>query len=237
MILEETLNNKLIISDIYGYTLGFQLEDERVVRIYDFSNESVVGNIYCGYVKDVVKNINAAFVEFDSDKKGFYLLKNNISVKQGDKVIVQVSGDKIKSKDYTLTSNININSECLVLTVGNTDISISKKINDTSQRERLKNVLEKYRNDDYGFILRTSSVNFSDEEIIKQADELITQWEEIKRRFEHASPKSILLRKDYLIDKVNEFISKTDGEIITDNINACLMNICWQGLLCLYHSI
>lgn len=62
-------------------------------------NDNVVGNIYCGYVKDVVKNINGAFVLFDDNKKGYLSLKDfKNPVKQGDKVLVQVSGDKIKQK-------------------------------------------------------------------------------------------------------------------------------------------
>lgn len=122
-------NNKLIISDFYNNNLlGFFLTDNKLSRIFNFNETSVLNNIYCGYVKDVVKNINAAFVEFDEDKKGYLSLKNiKAKIKQGDKILVQVSGDKIKTKDYSLTTDFNLNSECLVLTEGKTGINISKK--------------------------------------------------------------------------------------------------------------
>lgn len=219
MMLEETLNNKLIISDFYNnHMLGFQLEDNKLVRIYDFNSENVVGNVYCGYVKDVVKNINAAFVEFDKDKKGYYLLKDDTkTIHQGDKILIQVAGDKMKTKDYILTSNINLNSSCLVLTVGNTDISISKKINDKNVREQLKETLIEFSNNEFGFILRTNSVNFSATEIKEQAKKLISQWEDIKRKFKYASAKSILLKNDSLLTPINEYVEKYCGNIVTDN--------------------
>ena len=61
--MEATLNNKLIISDFYKNILfGFYFEDDKLQRLVNLKNDNVVGNIYCGYVKDVVKNINGAFV-------------------------------------------------------------------------------------------------------------------------------------------------------------------------------
>ncbi|MFQ9515407.1 MAG: ribonuclease E/G [Eubacterium sp.] len=212
--------NKLIISDFHGgHLLGFQISDDKLVRIHNVSEESVLGNIYCGYVKDVVKNINAAFIEFDKDKKGYFSLKKfTEKIHQGDKVLVQVAGDKIKSKDYTLTSDINLNSECLVLTVGNTDISISRKIGGKPLRDSLKETLKEFVNEEYGFILRTNSVEYSAAEIKKQAQLLIEQWQEVKRRFEHASAKSAILKRDHLTDLCRVYIKKTGGDIITDNM-------------------
>lgn len=212
------MNNKLIISDFYKNILfGFYFEDDKLQRLVNLKNDNVVGNIYCGYVKDVVKNINGAFVLFDDNKKGYLSLKDfKNPVKQGDKVLVQVSGDKIKTKDYSLTSRINLNSECLVLTVGNTGISISRKIKDNDMREELKDTLSKKKNNEYGFIIRTNAVNFSREDIIKQADGLIGSWEEIKKKFTFSTPKSALHKKDYLQDLIKELERHGELSIITD---------------------
>lgn len=218
MILEATLSNKLIISDFYKNILfGFYFEDDKLQRLVNLKNDNVVGNIYCGYVKDVVKNINGAFVLFDDNKKGYISLKDfKNPVKQGDKVLVQVSGDKIKTKDYSLTSRINLNSECLVLTVGNTGISVSRKIKDKDIREELKSTLSVKKNDVYGFIIRTNAVDFSKEDILKQADDLINQLEDLKKRFAFVTPKAALLKKDYLQDLISELKKHGELSIITD---------------------
>jgi ribonuclease G len=212
------------------------MEEDNLVRIHNFQQDSVLGNIYCGYVKDILKNLNGAFVEFDKDKKGYLALKNhNENLHQGDKVLVQVSGDRIKSKEYALTSNINLNSDCLVLTVGNTDISISKKITDKNTREELKENLKSYANEEYGFILRTNSVNFSGEEIKTQAESLIEQWLQIKKSFEYAAPKSAIIRKNNLELFCKEYVKRENCGIITDN-KSVFEKLTDSGIGVIYHK-
>ena len=220
--------SKLILSDFYNdKLLGFYFYKDKLQRITHMDSESVVGNIYIGYVKDVVKNINAAFIEFGNDLKGYYSLndnipyflnaKNNNKVCQGDKILVQVSGDKIKTKDYSLTSNINLTGKYCVLTVGNTNISISKKIQDKITRNQLTQILNKYKNDEYGFIVRTSAKDAESQIIEREVNKLINQLEEIKTKAIHLKGKSIVKENDSVLTKeCQEFINKEDGIIITD---------------------
>lgn len=216
-ILEEILNNFLIISKVRNRILGFQFENDVLCRIHDFESESLVGNIYCGYVKDIVKNINAAFVEFDSDKKGFLSLeKIPFPVKQGDKILVQVSSDKVKTKDYLLTWKLNLSSEAVVLTVGDTGINISRKIKDKLVREDLKNSLTEYVNDEYGFILRTNSTAYTFEEIKQQAEDLSTRYHNYKNKLTYAKAKTVIYSKKHSLDICKEFLAQSNGIIITD---------------------
>lgn len=220
--------SKLILSDFYNdKLLGFYFYKEKLQRITHMDSESVVGNIYIGYVKDVVKNINAAFIEFGNDLKGYYSLndnapfflnvKNNNKVCQGDKILVQVSGDKIKTKDYSLTSNINLTGKYCVLTVGNTNISISKKIQDKTTRNQLTRILDKYKNDEYGFIARTSAKDAKEQMIEGEIIDLINQLEEIKNKAMHLKGKSIVKENESILTKeCQEFIDKENGIVITD---------------------
>lgn len=217
MILEETLNNLLVISKVKNRTLGFQFEDDILCRIHDLESESLVGNIYCGYVKDVVKNINAAFVELDYDNKGFLSLANiPFPVKQGDKILVQVSSDKVKTKDYLLTWKLNIASEAVVLTVGDTGISISRKIKDKETREALKDCLKELSNEEYGFILRTNAASYPSTEIKQQAEKLILLYNEYKNKLSYTKAKTVIFSKNRSLDICREFAAKSKGSIITD---------------------
>lgn len=213
------MNNKLIISDFfYNILLGYELSEDKLVRIHNFNENSVLGNIYCGYVRDIAKNINAAFIDFDKDKKGFLSLKEcDYNIQQGDKILVQVAGDKIKSKDYILTTKLNLNSDNLVLVAGSNDISISKKISDVQKRNQLKQWMEAYKNSDFGFIIRTNSINSSEEELHRQADELIKKYNKIKLSFQYSTAKSTIIKNNVMIDICNEFINKKEGIVVTDN--------------------
>ena len=235
MTLEEILNNLLVISKVKNKTLGFQFENQVLCRIHNLESESLVGNIYCGYVKDVVKNINAAFVEFDSDKKGFLSLNNiPFPVKQGDKILVQVSGDKVKTKDYLLTWKINIPGAAVVLTVGDTNISISRKIKDKELKESLKESLLEFSNKEYGFILRTNSTEYTIDEIKQQAEKLILQYNDYKNKLLHGKAKTAIHIKNHSIDLCKNFVTKSKGKIITDvaliykELTAEQINVLWN---------
>jgi len=215
------LDNRLIISDFYNnILLGFYFINDELYRIQNFSDNSLIGNIYCGYVKDVVKNIDAAFVEFGDNLKGFLSLKNiEKKPKSGGKILVQVAGDKIKTKDYALTLKLNLSSDNLVMVVGGSGISISRKITDNDTRNRLKSSLSSLDTGEYGFILRTSGADCSMEDILAQADLLKKQYEDILRKFNFSTSKALLFENNKIVNACNEFINKYSGEIKTDNEN------------------
>lgn len=215
------MDNRLIISDFYNnILLGFYFINDELYRIQNFSDNSLIGNIYCGYVKDVVKNIDAAFVEFGDNLKGFLSLKNiEKKPKSGSKILVQVTGDKIKTKDYVLTLKLNLSSDNLVMVVGGSGISISRKITDNDTRNRLKSSLSSLDTGEYGFILRTSGADCSMEDILAQADLLKKQYEDILRKFNFSTPKALLFENNKIVNACNEFINKYSGEIKTDNEN------------------
>ena len=215
------MDNRLIISDFYNnILLGFYFINDELYRIKNFSDNSLIGNIYCGYVKDVVKNIDAAFVEFGDNLKGFLSLKNiEKKPKSGGKILVQVAGDKIKTKDYALTLKLNLSSDNLVMVVGDSGISISRKITDNDTRNRLKSSLSSLDTGEYGFILRTSGADCSMEDILAQSDLLKKQYEDILRRFNFSTSKALLFENNKIVNACNEFINKYSGEIKTDNEN------------------
>ena len=62
-------------------------------------NSDLIGNVYVGYVKDIVKNIDAAFIEYQDGKTGYFSIndnknpvflnkKNTDKICQGDLVLV-----------------------------------------------------------------------------------------------------------------------------------------------------
>lgn len=215
------MDNRLIISDFYNnILLGFYFINDELYRIQNFSDNSLIGNIYCGYVRDVVKNIDAAFVEFGDNLKGFLSLKNiEKKPKPGDKILVQITGDKIKTKDYALTLKLNLSSDNLVMVVGGSGISISRKITDNDTRNRLKSSLSSLDTREYGFILRTSAADCSMDNILAQADLLKKQYEDILRKFNFSTPKTLLFENNKIVKACHEFINKYSGEIKTDNEN------------------
>ena len=217
MKLEETLSNILVVSKVRNKILGFQFEENKLSRIYNLENKSLVGNIYVGYVKDIVKNLNAAFVEVDGESKGFLSLKNYPhKIKQGDKILVQVAGDKVKTKDYLLTWKLNISVGSVILTVGNNNFSISKKIDDSLLREQYKNSFSHFCTDEYGFILRTNAQSKDLKNLENNINEAIEIYNQTVNKFNFLKAKTLVYKKDKQLEVLEDFVLKKDGMVITD---------------------
>ena len=215
--LEETLSNILVVSKVRNKILGFQFEENKLSRIYNLENKSLVGNIYVGYVKDIVKNLNAAFVEIDGESKGFLSLKNYPhKIKQGDKILVQVAGDKVKTKDYLLTWKLNISVGSVILTVGNNNYSISKKIDDSLLREQYKNSFSHFCTDEYGFILRTNAQSKDLKNLENNINEAIEIYNQTVNKFNFLKAKTLVYKKDKQLEVLEDFVLKKDGMVITD---------------------
>ena len=212
--LEETLSNILVVSKVRNKIIGFQFEENKLSRIYNLENKSLVGNIY---VKDIVKNLNAAFVEIDGESKGFLSLKNYPhKIKQGDKILVQVAGDKVKTKDYLLTWKLNISVGSVILTVGNNNFSISKKIDDSLLREQYKNSFSHFCTDEYGFILRTNAQSKDLKNLENNINEAIEIYNQTVNKFNFLKAKTLVYKKDKQLEVLEDFVLKKDGMVITD---------------------
>ena len=133
--------NKLIITRKNKQIFSSYFEQDELVQINveDEEKESILGNIYLGKVKNIVKNIEAAFVEIE-DKQMCYLAlgdavspifanpKKNNKINVGDTIVVQVSKEDVKTKAPVVTTNINFTGKYVVLTHGKPGIGISGKI-------------------------------------------------------------------------------------------------------------
>lgn len=147
-------------------------------------DESLLGNIYIGKVKNVVKNINAAFIDLGGGKTGYFslaenpvplyvdelnrmssysgqepdsaLVKSARKLKAGDELLVQVSRDALKTKDPSVTCCLNFPGTYMVLTVGKPQIGFSAKIKDNVWKERVREALLAHKDERFGLIVRTN---------------------------------------------------------------------------------
>lgn len=226
-------NNKLIITKEEEYIISsmFQARDMVEVDIYPTNeDESILGNIYVGKVKNIIKNINAAFVEITDGKMCYLSLSKNTSpifsshnpgkdkIASGDELLVQVSKEQIKTKAPVVTTNINFTGKYVVLVHGSPYIGISSKIKDKNKRNNIKNTLKPYLTDSFGFIARTNSVLAPKERIIDEVNVLIKKYEEIMEYGIYKSRFSMVYETPpgYICDIRDGYDKKLD-EIITDD--------------------
>ena len=154
--------------------------------------QKILGNIYVGRVKDVVKSLNAAFIEIAPGVPCYYPLEefvNPVFVKksshpelvQGDELYVQVERESMKTKPPKVTTNLNFTGRYLALTTGNHSLGISKKL-DRETRSRLKALLEDVKPKNLGVIARTNCKFAQNNEILEELAHLKQEAERLLER-------------------------------------------------------
>jgi len=225
------LSNKLIITK-YNDRLVSALYNEKDLIQVNFEEQEenrLLGNIYIGKVQNIVKNINAAFVEIAPGVMSYLALddanhpiftkwnNNSPKIKIGDELVVQVDRDAVKTKAPVVTSNINLAGKYTVLVHGKTNIGISGKISSEEKRNELKDALLPYKNEEYGFIIRTNAEFADPEDIIKEVEALIKIYSNIRQYGVHRTRFTLLHKNppSYICD-IRDNLSEELNEIITD---------------------
>ena len=173
-----------------GKLIEYYLEDENL--------KGKEGNIYIGIVKDIIKGMQAAFVDIGTEKNSFIHLKDILKkvdetkeekenldnldiskeIKKGQKLLVQIKKDSNIQKGARVSTHINLPGKYIVL-LPNTDIiTVSSKIEDKKEQERLKELVRKNLSANNGAIVRTSAEGKT-KEIIKDIKYVEEKWENI----------------------------------------------------------
>ena len=236
----KTLSHKLIItkipyvsryaSDDQAKTLSVLLNHKECLEIScDIEEErSLIGNIYVGKVKNIVKNIDAAFIEIKKGVLCFLPLseaedaiftnhKENSKIVVGDELLVQVLKDGVKTKAPVVSTNLNFTGRYFVFTTKRKEeIGVSNKLG-AEEGKRLQEYVQK-KNTDFGVIIRTNAKTASEEELNNEFDYLKGVYEKVVNFGIHKTPFSLLMQDESPYIKQLRNIRQDElEEIITDD--------------------
>lgn len=172
-------------------------------------NRGLVGNIYKGKVVRVLPGMQAAFVDIGLGKAAFLhvnevLDRNNRPegacdpdivelLHENQAIVVQVAKDPIGTKGARLTTFIAIPARYLVLMPHNDRVSISLRIEDPQERERLKETVERLLEQESldnkgGFILRTAAEGVGEQELLADILFLHRLWATVEEQIRESVP-------------------------------------------------
>ena len=189
LMIKRTLENKEIALIEDGKLIEYYIEENK--------DERKEGNIYIGIVKDIIKGMQAAFVDIGTEKNSFIHLEDimpqvdrkdgikqnkkpdiNEIVKRDQKLLVQVKKDSNDKKGARISTHINLPSKYIVLMPNTNIITISQKIEDKKERERLLKIVKENISEGNGAVIRTSAEG-KDKELIEDIKYIENKWEDI----------------------------------------------------------
>ncbi|MBI2344824.1 Rne/Rng family ribonuclease [Candidatus Dependentiae bacterium] len=161
--------------------------------------------------------------EFDEDsqiKSKSLVEKANIAkiLHEGEELLVQVSKEPVDEKGAKLKTCFTLPGRFVVLTPNVPRIGVSKKIEDKSERVRLKDILLRHLPQGMGAVIRTNAEHKTEEEMQKDLSFLISDWHEILNNYAKSSAKTKLYEDvDISLQVVRDHLDSEIDEIITDS--------------------
>ena len=185
------------------------------------------GNIYAGKVVDVLPGMQAAFVDIGEEKNAFLHIrdvlpkKSNITgnkeedleqykikdyIKPNQIILLQVKKDTTGTKGARVSTNIQIPGRFVIILPENNFITVSQKIENEEERNRLIDIVNKIKKDrKIGIIVRTAAEGKQESDIEKDIENAIKKLDNIQSEFNKVKDnnKPIIIQKsDTILEKL-----------------------------------
>ncbi|MBE0436508.1 MAG: Rne/Rng family ribonuclease [Methylomicrobium sp.] len=217
-------------------------------KLYDFdievpSKEQKKSNIYKGIITRIEPSLEAAFVNYGSEKHGFLPFKEiapnfrqraegdtseggrasiKDQIKEGQEIVVQIEKEERGNKGAALTTYISLAGTYLVLMPNNPKAGgISRRIEGDTRNELREVMTALEIPDTMGLIVRTAGCGKSAEELQWDLNYLLQLWEAIERSAsEHSAPFLIFQESNVIIRALRDHLRGNIDEILIDKEEA-----------------
>jgi ribonuclease G len=137
---------------------------------------------------------------------------------EGQEILVQIAKEPIGSKGARLTCNITLPCRNLVFMPLTDHIGISRKIEDETIRQQLRDKIEVLRPPGTGFIMRTVAENIGNDELEADMEFLLQLWDEILTKAKKAAAPFLIYKDlDIILRAVRDYFTESTNELVIDN--------------------
>lgn len=236
---------EIIIDNTDEKSIITLVENSIVTEKYeeDFNKKRIEGNIYLGKIQRVLPGLQAVFVDIGNNRNAFLHIKDIVPkvsnetgnknenfedidikeyVKVGMPVIVQVKKDQIMQKGPRVSTHINMPGRFVVIMPETKFITVSQKVENKEEINRLKEIVKKNLNKDLGIIIRTSAIGKNEKEIKKDMNEVIAKLEAVYSNLEKLKNEKNFEPK--LLYTNNRVIDRLLVDMMDRGINKIIVN-------------
>ena len=211
------------------------MENNKAVEFFIHKGDLLLGDIYTAKVENIMPSIDAVFVNLGNNRMGF-LHASDIPgqgnlydrVQPNQKLMVQIVKEPTSNKGPRVNTAISLPGRFLVLTTENTNVSVSRKIVDYQERNRLKAMVTLLKPPGVGMVVRTEAEGKDEYDLEEDFKLLWDNWKEISDKHEgHKYPGLVyrdqdfiyrVVRDAYTADIAEVYVDTTQGQIKTQQI-------------------
>jgi ribonuclease G len=196
---------------------------------------SLVGNIYKAKIDNVLRGMEAAFVDLGLPRNGF-LHVNDVVVpgetasrtrrrrkidellKPGQEVLVQVVKDSMGTKGPRVTMELSIAGRFLVLSPnGEAGSGVSRRLPD-GERERLRKLAKALEVEQGGVIVRTAAAGATAEDLDRDLRFVSRIWSQVRSSSEtKKAPSLVHAEADLSLKVIRDLLARNVQEVLVDS--------------------
>lgn len=166
---------------------AFIYVNDLIVSNYNNNIEQLL--IYSNEVDDSIQSVNNEGSTSPAINRDWQIEE---LITEGQEIMAQVAKAPMGTKGARITTNISLPGRFLVLMPTSDHIGISRRIEDTTERNRLKDMVESLRQNDFGYIVRTAGEGAQEEKLAYEMGFLNNLWENVQKKYQAASAPSLL---------------------------------------------
>ncbi|NCQ60268.1 MAG: Rne/Rng family ribonuclease [Myxococcales bacterium] len=211
-------------------------------------DRSPVGNIYLGKVMRVLPGMQAAFIDIGLDRAAFLHVedlvapegsgigdeadkrksaRNRVSrstpirdvLKEGQKLLVQVSKGPIGTKGARVTSHFSMPGRYVIYMPTVDHIGVSKRIGTDSERARLKAAIEAIKPPGGGVVIRTLANGLTKKKLKADIGFLVNAWQAAsdKAKNTRKAPRLVHEEPDIVLRAARDMFTEDVASIVVDD--------------------
>lgn len=177
---------RYVLTEYNGGVLSF-LWDTRTDKMESISftshmqtsGSAKIGDIFVAKVVNVAKQINAAFIDYMPNKKGYLPIHSGYvpiitnrsydgRILAGDEIIVQLEKEAVRTKEPVFTMNLSLAGKYSVVSYANPYKGVSNKCSKV-QKEQLRTAIP--QDTEYGVVVRTNAALLLDTACVKEQEQ------------------------------------------------------------------
>ncbi len=238
-----TGKRRMFISVLPGEQVEVALAEEGSLLEYYLDmlhQRKIKGNIYKGVIHNIDTNLQAAFVSYGAGKNGFLQIDEihpeywqahhepakgkkfppiQKVLKAGQEVLVQVVKEPTGNKGAFLTTWLSLAGRFLVLTPGQEQIGVSRKVENDEERARLREMMNGIDpGQGLGVIVRTVSAGTTKTTLKNDLQYLKRLWRDIRKKATEVSAPALIHQEPGLSERaVRDYLTDDVCEIWVDN--------------------
>jgi ribonuclease E len=228
------------------------LEDGRLesIHVSTIARTQTKNNIYKARIVAIEPSLQAAFVDYGTDKNGFLpfseihpeYYKQELSseirhlvethqwkklsiidvIEKGQEILAQVVKEEVGKKGANMTTYLSIPGRCVVLMPGSDSSGISRRISGEEKRSQLRGAMNSIDlPEGIGWIVRTASVDINEEALSRDVRYLMQLWDDIKKKGQELNGVGLVYEdQESVLRFLREHFDPSIEEILVDNRTA-----------------